>query len=44
MIVPRGVERRPTAPEAVHVVLMERVPALDTGHLRERRTVAAERI
>ena len=40
VIVPRGTEHRPVAPEEVHVVLVEPVGTLNTGNLRNERTVA----
>ena len=39
LIVPRGVEHRPVADEEVHVLLFEPVTTLNTGDLRNDRTV-----
>ena len=39
LIVPRGVEHRPVAPEEVHVLLFEPAGTLNTGNVREARTV-----
>lgn len=39
IIVPRGVEHRPVAPEEVHVLLVEPTGTLNTGNLRNERTV-----
>jgi mannose-6-phosphate isomerase-like protein (cupin superfamily) len=45
LIVPRGVEHRPVADEEAHVLLFEPATTLNTGDVRERRTVdAPERI
>ena len=38
-IVPRGVEHRPVAEEEVHVLLFEPASTLNTGTLRNERTV-----
>ena len=38
-IVPRGVEHLPVAEEEVHVVLLEPKTTLNTGNLRNQRTV-----
>lgn len=38
-IVPRGVEHRPVAPEEVHLLLFEPVSTLNTGNVRNERTV-----
>lgn len=40
IIVPKGVEHRPVAPEECHVVLMEPKSTLNTGNLNNERTVA----
>jgi len=40
LIVPRGVEHRPVADEEVHVLLFEPATTLNTGNLRNERTVA----
>lgn len=39
LIVPRGVEHRPVAPEEVHVLLFEPVGTLNTGDADDPRTV-----
>lgn len=39
VIVPRGTEHRPVAPEETHVVLVEPAGTLNTGNLRNERTV-----
>jgi mannose-6-phosphate isomerase-like protein (cupin superfamily) len=39
LIVPRGVEHRPIADEEVHVLLFEPASTLNTGDLRDERTV-----
>jgi mannose-6-phosphate isomerase-like protein (cupin superfamily) len=45
VVVPRGVEHRPVADEEVHVLLFEPIGTLNTGNLRNERTVdAPERI
>jgi mannose-6-phosphate isomerase-like protein (cupin superfamily) len=41
-IVPRGVEHMPVAPEEVHVVLLEPKTTLNTGNVRNERTVDRE--
>ncbi len=40
LIVPRGVEHRPVAPEEVHILLFEPKSTLNTGDQRNERTVA----
>ena len=40
LIVPRGVEHRPVAEEEAHVLLFEPATTLNTGNLRNERTVA----
>ena len=40
IIVPRGVEHRPVAEEEVHVLLFEPASTLNTGNVRNERTVA----
>lgn len=40
LIVPRGVEHCPVAEEEVHIVLIEPKSTLNTGNLRNERTVA----
>lgn len=39
LIVPRGVEHRPVAEEEVHVLLFEPASTLNTGNVRNDRTV-----
>jgi mannose-6-phosphate isomerase-like protein (cupin superfamily) len=39
LIVPRGVEHRPVADEEVHLVLFEPADTLNTGNIRNQRTV-----
>ncbi|NIO70743.1 MAG: cupin domain-containing protein [Anaerolineae bacterium] len=38
-IVPRGVEHKPVAEEEAHVLLFEPVSTLNTGNVRDERTV-----
>jgi mannose-6-phosphate isomerase-like protein (cupin superfamily) len=40
IIVPRGVEHRPVAEEEAHVLLFEPASTLNTGNVRDERTVA----
>jgi hypothetical protein len=40
LIVPRGVEHRPIADEAAHVLLFELASTLNTGNVQNERTVA----
>ena len=40
LIVPRGVEHRPVAEEEAHVLLFEPASTLNTGNVRDERTVA----
>ena len=40
IIVPKGVEHKPVAPEEVHVLLFEPVSTLNTGNVTNERTVA----
>lgn len=40
IVVPRGVEHRPVAPEEVEVILFEPAGTLNTGNLVNERTVA----
>ena len=40
LIVPRGVEHRPVADAEAHVVLFEPASTLNTGNVRNERTVA----
>jgi mannose-6-phosphate isomerase-like protein (cupin superfamily) len=40
LTVPRGVEHRPVADEEVHVMLFEPSSTLNTGNVRNERTVA----
>ncbi len=39
LIVPRGVEHRPVADEEAHVLLFEPATTLNTGNVRDERTV-----
>jgi mannose-6-phosphate isomerase-like protein (cupin superfamily) len=39
IVVPHGVEHRPVAPEEVHLVLIEPAGTLNTGTVRNARTV-----
>lgn len=39
LIMPRGVEHKPVAEEEVHVMLLEPKTTLNTGNLRNERTV-----
>lgn len=39
LIVPRGVEHRPVAEEEVHILLFEPAATLNTGDVRDERTV-----
>ena len=39
LIVPRGIEHRPVADEEVHVLLFEPASTLNTGNVRNDRTV-----
>ena len=39
LIVPRGVEHRPVADEEAHVLLFEPASTLNTGNVRNERTV-----
>jgi mannose-6-phosphate isomerase-like protein (cupin superfamily) len=41
LVVPRGVEHRPVAEDEVEVVLFEPASTLNTGNVRDERTVAA---
>jgi mannose-6-phosphate isomerase-like protein (cupin superfamily) len=40
IVVPRGVEHRPVAEEVAHVLLFEPASTLNTGNVRDERTVA----
>jgi mannose-6-phosphate isomerase-like protein (cupin superfamily) len=45
LVVPRGVEHRPVAEEEAHVLLFEPASTLNTGNIRNERTVdSPERI
>jgi len=39
LVVPRGVEHRPSAEEETHVLLFEPATTLNTGNLRNERTI-----
>jgi mannose-6-phosphate isomerase-like protein (cupin superfamily) len=41
VVVPRGMEHRPSAAEEVHVLLFEPVGTLNTGNVRNERTLDA---
>jgi mannose-6-phosphate isomerase-like protein (cupin superfamily) len=43
-IVPKGVEHMPVAEEEAHVLLLEPKTTLNTGNVRNERTVEAKRI
>ena len=40
VVIPRGLEHQPVAEEEVHVVLLEPKTTLNTGNVRNERTVA----
>jgi len=40
VVIPHGVEHRPVAEEEVHVLLLEPASTLNTGNVRDHRTVA----
>ena len=40
LVVPRGVEHRPVAEEEAHVLLFEPASTLNTGNLRNERTIS----
>ncbi len=42
IIVPRGVEHRPVAPEEVHLLLLEPKSTLNTGNVIDAKTAVAE--
>ena len=42
IIVPRGVEHRPVAPEEVHLLLLEPKSTLNTGNVMDVKTAVAE--
>ena len=42
IIVPRGVEHRPVAPEEVHLLLLEPKSTLNTGNVMDAKTAVAE--
>lgn len=44
IIIPRGVEHLPVAPEEVHLLLFEPKTTLNTGNVRNERTVDARPI
>jgi mannose-6-phosphate isomerase-like protein (cupin superfamily) len=39
IVVPRGVEHRPIAEEEAHVLLFEPASTLNTGNVRDERTI-----
>ncbi|MEZ4590418.1 MAG: cupin domain-containing protein [Chloroflexota bacterium] len=42
IIVPRGVEHRPVAPEECHLLLLEPKSTLNTGNVMDEKTAVAE--
>jgi len=38
-VVPRGVEHKPVAEEETHILMFEPIATLNTGHIRNERTV-----
>jgi mannose-6-phosphate isomerase-like protein (cupin superfamily) len=40
LVVPKGVEHKPVAPEEVHLLLFEPISTLNTGNVQNDRTVA----
>ena len=44
LVVPRGVEHRPVAENEVHVLLFEPAGTVNTGNLRNERTVEPQRL
>ena len=44
LIVPRGVEHCPVAPEETHILLFEPAGTRNTGNLKNERTVKARRL
>lgn len=42
IIVPRGVEHRPVAPEEAHLLLLEPKSTLNTGNVMDEKTVVAD--
>ena len=40
IVVPHGVEHMPYAPEETHIILLEPATTLNTGNIRNERTVA----
>lgn len=41
LVVPRGVEHRPVAPEEVHLVMFEPTETLNTGNVVNERTISS---
>jgi len=39
LIVPKGVEHKPVAPDETHILLFEPASTLNTGNIRDERTV-----
>ena len=44
LIIPKGVEHMPVAEEEAHVLLIEPKSTLNTGNVRNERTITAQRI
>jgi mannose-6-phosphate isomerase-like protein (cupin superfamily) len=44
IVIPRGVEHLPVAPEEVHVLLLEPKTTVNTGNVRNERTIEARPI
>ncbi|MEW5960260.1 MAG: cupin domain-containing protein [Chloroflexota bacterium] len=42
LIVPKGVEHLPVAPDECHIVLLEPKTTIDTGNVQNERTTASE--
>lgn len=42
IIIPRGVEHRPVAPDECHILLLEPKTTLNTGNVQNERTVDAQ--
>jgi mannose-6-phosphate isomerase-like protein (cupin superfamily) len=38
LIIPRGVEHKPVAPEEVHILLLEPKTVVNTGNVRNEKT------
>ena len=44
LVVPRGIEHRPVADEEAHILLFEPASTVNTGNIRNQRTVDAVKI